>query len=284
MAVKSYLRTFLLVNAALMASAAVLPRAGTQFITGPCASDNDCATSCCGFKSGKCAAAVVAQERDGGCGFGDVAPNNIATLALGSKEAAAGVDNSKAGQRAAGGAAAAAPAAPAAPAAGAARTPGTQFITGACSADTDCATLCCGFKSGKCAAAVVAQERDGGCGFGDVSPNNIATLALGSSAAAAGVDNSKAGQRAAGGAAAAAAPATAAAAAPAAPATGSGKAPGTQFITGECANDGECASTCCSVGKCAARLVATGPGGKGCGFGAAPARRMSRASKMNRLD
>jgi hypothetical protein len=148
---------------------------------------------------------------------------------------------------------------------------GTQFITGVCASDADCATSCCGFKSGKCAAAVVAQERDGGCGFGDVAPNNIATIALGSQVKAAGVDNSKAGQRAAGGAAAPAA----GAAAPAAPAAGSGKAAGTQFITGECANDGECASTCCSVGKCAARLVATGPGGKGCGFGggaaAAPA-------------
>jgi hypothetical protein len=85
-----------------MASAAVLPRVapGSQFITGPCTADADCASSCCGFKSGKCAAAVVAQERDGGCGFGDIAPNNIATLALGSQAAAPGVNNALAGQRA----------------------------------------------------------------------------------------------------------------------------------------------------------------------------------------
>ena len=56
---------------------------------------------------------------------------------------------------------------------------GTQFITGACTSDADCASGCCGFKSGKCAGAVVAQERDGGCGFGDSSPNDNAAVALG---------------------------------------------------------------------------------------------------------
>ncbi|KAJ3179838.1 hypothetical protein HDU87_002406 [Geranomyces variabilis] len=51
---------------------------GTQFITGPCSSDADCASACCGFKSGKCAGPVIAQERDGGCGFGDAKPNDTA--------------------------------------------------------------------------------------------------------------------------------------------------------------------------------------------------------------
>lgn len=36
---------------------------------------------------------------------------------------------------------------------------GTQFITGACTSDADCASACCGFNSGKCAGPVVAQER-----------------------------------------------------------------------------------------------------------------------------
>ena len=56
--------------------------AGTQFITGPCTSDADCASGCCGFKSGKCAGAIVAQERDGGCGFGDAQPNDTAAQKL----------------------------------------------------------------------------------------------------------------------------------------------------------------------------------------------------------
>lgn len=35
---------------------------------------------------------------------------------------------------------------------------GAQFITGACQSDSDCASGCCGFNSGKCAGPVVAQE------------------------------------------------------------------------------------------------------------------------------
>ncbi|KAI0652294.1 hypothetical protein C8Q79DRAFT_88769 [Trametes meyenii] len=174
MAVTSYLRVFLLVNVALMASASVLPRLapGTQFITGACTSDADCASGCCGFRSGKCAGAIIAQERDGGCGFGDASPNNIAAqkIAGPGAEAAPGVNNAAAGQRAGSGAAAAAPPTSAAPAV----APGTQFITGACSSDADCASGCCGFRTGKCAGAVIAQERDGGCGFGNATPNNNA--------------------------------------------------------------------------------------------------------------
>jgi hypothetical protein len=34
----------------------------SQFITGPCDSDADCASGCCGFNSGKCAGPVIAQE------------------------------------------------------------------------------------------------------------------------------------------------------------------------------------------------------------------------------
>ena len=55
---------------------------GSQFITGPCTSDADCASGCCGFNTGKCAGAIVAQERDGGCGFGDAQPNDTAAQKL----------------------------------------------------------------------------------------------------------------------------------------------------------------------------------------------------------
>ncbi|KAI0345921.1 hypothetical protein BDW22DRAFT_1343174 [Trametopsis cervina] len=159
---------FLFIN---LAAATYIPRApaGTQFITGPCQSDSDCASGCCGFNSGKCAGAVIAQERDGGCGFGNASPNNNAAQAIQgpNAEAAPGVK-----------AAAAAPAPPppaaANNAAGTSVAPGTQFITGACSSDADCASGCCGFHSGKCAGAVIAQERDGGCGFGNATPNNNA--------------------------------------------------------------------------------------------------------------
>jgi hypothetical protein len=113
---------------------------GTQFITGVCASDAECASACCGFTSGKCAAPFVANERGEGCGFGDAQSNNNA---LAASEGAQGQAN------------ASAPAAPATPppaaaaAAPAAKAAGTQFITGACTSDADCASACCGFKSGK---------------------------------------------------------------------------------------------------------------------------------------
>ncbi|KAI8820798.1 uncharacterized protein EV422DRAFT_620219 [Fimicolochytrium jonesii] len=145
----------------------------TQFITGPCSSDADCASGCCGFRTGKCAGPVIAQERDGGCGFGDAQPNDRAARIFRGQSPAP---------------APAAPAAPApakpqkqapppqqAPATGGAVTKkGTQFITGKCASDSDCASQCCGFKSGKCAGPVIAQERDGGCGFGDAQPNDRA--------------------------------------------------------------------------------------------------------------
>lgn len=150
--------------AAFFGLALTVAAQGTQFITGPCTSDADCASSCCGFNSGKCAGPVIAQERDGGCGFGDAQPNDIAAQAFFNGQAAA--------------AAPPAAAAPAAPATGAGNGAGTQFITGPCASDADCAAGCCGFNTGKCAGPVVAQERDGGCGFGDAQPNDKAAKAL----------------------------------------------------------------------------------------------------------
>ncbi|KAI0093254.1 hypothetical protein BDY19DRAFT_903024 [Irpex rosettiformis] len=158
-----------------LVSATYIPRAapGTQFITGPCQSDTDCASDCCGFKSGKCAGPVIAQERDGGCGFGESTPNNRAAQKIQgpNAEAAAGVpksgsSGSSGSNNGSSGAAATT------------QAKGTQFITGACAHDSDCASGCCGFKSGKCAGPVIAQERDGGCGFGDPFPNNRAAIAI----------------------------------------------------------------------------------------------------------
>ncbi|USP75308.1 hypothetical protein yc1106_02582 [Curvularia clavata] len=157
------LKLLTLLNFSLFTAAA-----GTQFITGVCASDAECASGCCGFTSGKCAAPFVANERGEGCGFGDARPNNNALNA--SKPAAE----------------AQAPPAAQAPAAGQASgnvgaaqpARGTQFITGPCTSDADCASACCGFRSGKCAGPVVAQERDGGCGFGNPTPNDDAARAL----------------------------------------------------------------------------------------------------------
>lgn len=164
----------------LVVTATYIPRAapGTQFITGPCQSDVDCASGCCGFKSGKCAGPVIAQERDGGCGFGDPTPNNNAAQKIQGPNAEAAPGVPKNGQSPAPANNGAKPAAPTTPAPTTSVPKGTQFITGACTSDADCASGCCGFHSGKCAGPVIAQERDGGCGFGDPFPNNKAAQAI----------------------------------------------------------------------------------------------------------
>jgi hypothetical protein len=126
----------------------------------------------------------VANERGEGCGFGDAQPNNNALnggSGNGSKQAppspaqapapAPPSTTGTAGNAAGGQAAVGQEAAPA-------KVKGTQFITGPCTSDGDCASACCGFRSGKCAGPVVAQERDGGCGFGNAQPNDDAAKAL----------------------------------------------------------------------------------------------------------
>ncbi|KAG7091904.1 hypothetical protein E1B28_008301 [Marasmius oreades] len=264
MAKFSFLFALLAVN---VVSGAVVRRqaAGTQFITGPCKSDADCASGCCGFKSGKCAGAVVALERDGGCGFGNPTPNDDAARKLrgqpprapgdvftppgGAAPPTGGANNGTTDTGTNNGGAGGA--------AGSGKAPGTQFITGACANDGECASGCCGFRSGKCAGAIVAQERDGGCGFGNTTPNDDAARKLRGQAPATPATpppppaNNGATTGAATGAAA-----------------GSGKPAGTQFITGSCANDGECASGCCGFksGKCAGAIIAQERDG-GCGFG-----------------
>ncbi|KAI3604024.1 biotrophy-associated secreted protein 2 [Moniliophthora roreri] len=231
------------------AAATYVPRQapGTQFITGPCQSDADCASGCCGFNTGKCAGAIVAQERDGGCGFGDPQPNDNAARVLRGQAPASPANPATppATNNGAGGAAA-----------GSGKPAGTQFITGPCANDGECASGCCSFNTGKCAGAIVAQERDGGCGFGDAQPNDNAARVLRGEAPANPTTPTTpatppATNNGAGGAAA-----------------GSGKPAGTQFITGPCANDGECASGCCgfNTGKCAGAIVAQERDG-GCGFG-----------------
>ncbi|KAJ7290037.1 hypothetical protein C8J57DRAFT_1610449 [Mycena rebaudengoi] len=254
--VSSIIRAGLLVNFALFATAVVIPRvpAGTQFVTGPCTADADCAEGCCAFTTGKCAGPVIALTRDGGCGFGTATPNANAAIALGQfpgaveafsqSLAAAGV----AAAPTQNGAAAALAATPAA--AGSGKPLGTQFITGPCASDAECDSGCCNAATAVCNARRVALE-GAGCGFGSANAGAGAAKPVGGAAPAA--------------------PAAGAAAPPAAAAAGSGKPLGTQFITGACASDAECQSGCCNAktALCAARLVALE--GAGCGFGSANA-------------
>ncbi|KAJ7645022.1 hypothetical protein B0H17DRAFT_1172352 [Mycena rosella] len=272
--VSSMIRAGLVFHFALFATALVIPRvpAGTQFITGPCTSDGDCASGCCNAKTALCAARLVALE-GAGCGFGSssagvgAAAPAAATDAAASAPAATVAAAAPAGTHSSAGIGAAArpvstpaaaPAAtvaaaspPAATIAAAAPT-GTQFITGACASDADCASGCCNAKTALCAARLVALE-GAGCGFGSSS--------VGVGAAAPAVSTPAAVPAATVAAATTIAASTIAAAAPA----------GTQFITGVCASDADCASGCCNAktAQCAARLVALE--GAGCGFGSASA-------------
>jgi len=224
---------FLLLNLTLL----VLGQ-GTQFITGPCKHDSDCASACCGFNTGLCAGPVIAQERDGGCGFGNPEPNDTAARAfLG--EAAATTTMAAAAQATSTNT-------------GAGNKAGKQFITGPCTSDADCAEGCCGFNTGLCAGPIVAQERDGGCGFGNAQPNDNAAQAL------------RGGTPASSSAPAA----NTAASRPPTSSNGAGNGAGKQFITGSCLSDKDCASACCgfNTGLCAGPIIAQERDG-GCGFG-----------------
>ncbi|KAJ6565181.1 hypothetical protein DFH09DRAFT_1261650 [Mycena vulgaris] len=178
-------------------------RRGTQFVTGPCASDSDCQQGCCGFISGKCAGPAVAQTNgSGGCGHGNASPNcNVAAaLGLGGSCIAGGVkdgandpavqavaafvanlDNlpftpASGGAPPAGNNNAAPPSAPVS----AASQSSKKTVFEVCAADSECQQGCCGFTSGKCAGPAVAQTNgSGGCGHGNAVPNCNVAAAIG---------------------------------------------------------------------------------------------------------
>jgi hypothetical protein len=184
------------------------------FITDLCKSDDDCSSGCCGFKSGKCAGPIIAQERDGGCGFGNATPNDTAARILrGNPDVKDAPTSANEKQKTAG---------------------KKTFITDVCTTDDDCSSGCCGFKSGKCAGPIIAQERDGGCGFGNAVSNDTAAKILrGFTTGDSFVSSGK-----------------------------------KTFITDVCTTDGDCASGCCGFnsGKCAGPVIAQERDG-GCGFG-----------------
>ncbi|KAJ6472758.1 hypothetical protein C8R47DRAFT_724829 [Mycena vitilis] len=163
---------------------------------------------------------------------------------------------------------------------------GNQFVTGACSVDSDCQQGCCGFSTGKCAGPAIAQSNgSGGCGHGASSPNCNVAKALGLNDCIAGAVNGNLADPAvqtaaafvakldnlpftpAAAAPAAAAPAAAAPAAAAPVSAASQTSKKTVFET--CAADSECQQGCCgfSSGKCAGPDVAQSNGSGGCGKG-----------------
>lgn len=132
---------------------------------------------------------------------------------------------------------------------------GLQFITGACLNNADCGSGCCaGLNGGGICSGPAVGDAQGktGCGFGGEGaappPPAVEENGQVDEAPAAGADDG----------------------APGAGNVGAGN--GSQFITGQCLSDADCASTCCagregsSTGACSAVLVAEADGKTGCGF------------------
>lgn len=122
---------------------------GSQFITGQCLSNADCASTCCNKNTGLCNAigAVGIQN----CGFqaagAAAAPAVAAAPAAGTGASTANtaIDTSKPGAQNVG------------------KGNGSQFITGQCLSNADCASTCCNKNTGLCnAIGAVGIEN---CGF-----------------------------------------------------------------------------------------------------------------------
>ncbi|KAI8903380.1 hypothetical protein EDD86DRAFT_272358 [Gorgonomyces haynaldii] len=206
---------------------------GTQFITGPCNADADCASTCCQTGKKICRAVLSLQPGVESCLDGRT-PN----FERGSKIVNI---NDKAPQAPAQGSQA--------PAQQGKVAPGTQFITGPCNADADCASTCCQTGKKICRAVLSLQPGVESCLDGR-TPNfergsKIVNI------------NDKAPQAPAQGSQA--------------PAQQGKVAPGTQFITGPCNADADCASTCCQTGKKICRAVLSlQPGVESCLDGRTP--------------
>jgi len=201
---------------------------GTQFITGPCSANSDCASGCCVTSKQTCGAVLAQPNKAADC---------IGGVAISSLDGGAATSP--------------APAAAASPAAAGAASStttsegalGTQFITGPCSANSDCASGCCVTSKQTCGAVLAQPNKAADC-IGGVA---ISSLDGG----------------------AATSPAPAAAASPAAPADNSGAGSaagssgtrGTQFITGPCAVNNDCVSGCCVTSKLTCGAVGAQPGG-----------------------
>merc|ERR1712048_1479812 len=209
---------------------------GSQFITGPCSADSDCASNCCEVTQNVCRAflsltggetckdgrtpgqqeaiAPGSQFITGPCSADfDCASNccelsqNVcrAFLSLNSNEACK--DGRTPGQQGF-------------------VAPGSQFITGPCSADLDCASTCC--------------ERN----------QNVCRAVLSLSSVESYKDGRTANQPGA-------------------------RAPGSQFITGPCSADSDCASTCCEQNQNVCRAFLSLSATEKCKDGRTPSQQVS---------
>jgi hypothetical protein len=204
------------------------------FITDDCESDADCESDCCGFNTGKCAGPVIAQERDGGCGFNDPQPNNRAERVFRGEAPAPSPSTNPANM----------------PANSPAPPTQKKLIFNDCKSDSECDSGCCGFSNGVCLGPVIAVQSGKGCGRGDAQPNDIAARKiLGQPPANADQSTSST------------VPSNMPANSPAPPTQ-------KKLIFNDCKSDSECDSGCCgfSNGICLGPVIAV-QSGVGCGRG-----------------
>jgi hypothetical protein len=147
---------------------------GAQFITGACISNADCASGCCAGLNGGgvCSAELVAfAQGKQGCGFvgaggaGTGAGSNAGTGT--GANAGSNTDNGAVtgdtGNGAANGAVASQIDTSLAGSQNVGKGDGSQFITGQCFSDADCASTCCNKNTGLCnAIGAIGIEN---CGF-----------------------------------------------------------------------------------------------------------------------
>jgi len=137
---------------------------GTQFITGQCLSNADCASGCCALPTGICSGPGAAfQQGKEGCGFSSTAAAPAAAAAAPPPAAApaAATGTAVATLATAGG-----PAFDPSGVKNVGNGVGAQFIGGQCLSAADCASTCCAGPSGICS-GLGAQTQAGktGCGF-----------------------------------------------------------------------------------------------------------------------
>ncbi|RKU43467.1 hypothetical protein DL546_001687 [Coniochaeta pulveracea] len=213
---------------------------GSQFITGQCFTNADCASTCCNKNTGVCNAIGAVgidncQPGAGGQAASPATPPATDNSSTDTSSANPAIDFSKPGSQNVG------------------KGDGSQFITGQCLTNADCASTCCNKNTGVCNAigAVGIENCQAGAGS-PASATPTETPAAGASNTAntanTTIDTSKPGSQ------------------------NVGKGDGSQFITGQCFTNSDCASTCCNknTGVCNA-IGAVGI--ENCQPGAGPARR-----------
>merc|ERR1739848_535393 len=214
---------------------------GTQFITGPCSADADCASTCCEINQNICRAFLSLSS-------GQTCKDGLA------------------------------------PGQGGFIEPGSQFITGPCTADADCESTCCETNQNICRAFLSLSGgqtcKDGrapGQAVSITSGNQFITgpCAADADCASTCCENTQnvcraflslsAGETCKDGRE---------------PGQWAYISPGSQFITGPCSADSDCASTCCEINQNVCRAFLSLSSSETCKDGRTPSQPVAQGSQF----